>query len=356
MYDNLPVIDCHGHMSTPPEFRAHAMNLQSNRSPRNAPLRIDENRLKLSTNRHIQMLDERNIDVQMISPRPVAMMHYERPFIVHNWTTTTNDVIKELCEALPDRFVGVAQLPQNSEQDTSHYIKEFERAINELGFVAALVNPDPGADRKFPGMNDETWFPLYEASESLDAPLIVHPSVSKDPRLDIIPSSYQYNNLTEEVLAILLLRNSDVFERFPRLRVIVCHCGGALDRFIPNAPSSGQAGGGQAISAQAAPAEQSHDDVRDLSNNLFIDSCAYDPDFLRTAIKQWGVNQVIFGTEAPGSGTSDLNVETNRPSDDLIPVFEHFDFLTNEDRRKILHDNAIRVFPRLTSTAALAGK
>lgn len=129
-----------------------------------------------------------------------------------------------------------------------------------------------------------------------------------------------------------------------------------MDRFIPNAPSSGQAGGGQAISAQTPAPESAHDDAPDLSNNLFIDSCAYDPGFLSTAIKQWGVNQVIFGTEAPGSGTSDLNVETNRPSDDLIPVFEHFDFLTNEDRRKILHDNAIRVFPRLTSTAALKGK
>lgn len=356
MYDNLPVIDCHGHMSTPPEFRAYAMNLQSNRSPRNAPLRIDGGRLKLSTGRHLQMLDERNIDVQMISPRPVAMMHYERPFIVHNWTRTTNDVINELCTALPDRFVGIAQLPQNSEQDTSYCVPEFERAIRELGFVGALVNPDPGADRKYPGMNDEYWFPLYEASEELDAPLIVHPSVSKDPRLDIIPSSYQYNNLTEEVLAILLLRHSDVFQRFPHLRVVVCHCGGALDRFIPNAQPSGQTGGGQAITTAPAAQETAHDDVPDLSNNLFIDSCAYDPYFLTTAIKQWGVDQVIFGTEAPGSGTGDLNVQTNRPSDDLIPVFEGFDFLTNDDRRKILHDNAIRVFPLLTSTPALAGK
>jgi predicted TIM-barrel fold metal-dependent hydrolase len=303
------------------------------------------------------MLDERNIDVQMISPRPVAMMHYERPFIVHNWTHTTNDVIKELCDALPDRFVGIAQLPQNSEEDTSHCVAELERSIKELGFVGALVNPDPGADRQYPGMNDEYWFPLYEACEDLDAPLIVHPSVSKDRRLDIIPSSYQYNNLTEEVLAVLLLRHSDVFQRFPRLRVVVCHCGGALDRFIPNAPTSGQVGGGQAVGPQAAaPQESAHDDTPDLSNNLFIDSCAYDPGFLATAIKQWGVNQMIFGTEAPGSGTSDLNVETNKPSDDLIPVFEHFDFLTNDDRRKILHDNAMRVFPLLAGTAALKGK
>ena len=68
------------------------------------------------------------------------------------------------------------------------------------------------------------------------------------------------------------------------------------------------------------------------------------------------MSQVVFGTEAPGSGTSDLNVETNKPSDDLIPVLEGFDFLTNDDRRKILHDNAMRVFPLLAGTAALAAK
>ena len=47
--------------------------------------------------RHLRMMDERNIDVQMISARPVAMMHWERPFLVEKWSRTTNDVIAQQC-------------------------------------------------------------------------------------------------------------------------------------------------------------------------------------------------------------------------------------------------------------------
>ena len=56
---------------------------------------------------------------------------------------------------------------------------------------------------------------------------------------------------------------------------------------------------------------------------------------------------MVFGTEAPGSGTSVMNPETGKPSDDLIPVIESMDFLSDEDKRKILRDNAIKLFPRL---------
>ena len=46
-----------------------------------------------------------------------------------------------------------------------------------------------------------------------------------------------------------------MFERFPELRVIVCHCGGGLDRFTKTDP---------------------HLPQKDLSKNLFFDTCAYD--------------------------------------------------------------------------------
>jgi predicted TIM-barrel fold metal-dependent hydrolase len=352
MYDGVKVIDCHGHMSTPPEFRAFAYNMVSLRGPL-GKLVMSEELQRPALDRHIKMLDERRIDVQLISPRPVAMMHWERPFLVHSWTTTTNDVIYQQTQFLPDRFVGVAQLPQSREQDTSYCVPELERCVNELGFVAAQLNPDPGGDRLTPGMNDPYWFPLYERAEALQTPLIVHPSISRDPRLDIIPSSYQYNNVTEEHLAMLLLEHSDVFERFPNLRVVVCHCGGALSRTIEHGTPSGQAGGGSA-GMPTAPIE--HAAARDISGNLFVDSCAYDPNFLRAAIKQIGVDRIVFGSEAPGSGTSVLNPETNKPSDDLISALECIEFLSDADRRAIVHDNLLRVFPLLEKSAALTAK
>jgi predicted TIM-barrel fold metal-dependent hydrolase len=341
MYNGQKVIDIHGHMSTPPHFRAYAYNLIALRSPAEGELEMSDELMESALGRHLGMMDERSIDLQMISARPVAMMHWEAAFIQEKWCRTTNNIIHQQCVAHPDRFVGIAQLPQNSKFDTRHCVDELERCVKELGFVGAIVNPDPGGDRLTPGMNAEYWFPLYEKAQQLQAPLIVHPSISRDPRIEIIPHSYQYNNLTEETLATLLFEHSDVFERFPGLKVIVCHCGGALRRF-----SSGKRtaeGGGQVGMA----IRRQRTEERDVSQNLFFDSCAYDKDFLSTAIRQRGVDQVLFGTEAPGTGTSVINPDNGRPSDDLVPVIDSIDFLSAEDKLKIFNQNARLVFPLL---------
>jgi predicted TIM-barrel fold metal-dependent hydrolase len=344
MYKGEKVIDIHGHMSTPPHFRAYAYNMIALRYAGDT-LNMSDELVESAITRHLGMLKERNIDVQFISPRPVAMMHWERPFMVDAWTKVTNNVIAQQCRLHPNEFVGIAQLPQHQELDTSNCIDEFRRCVEELGFVGAMVNPDPGANRETPGMNKAYWFPLYEESQRLQAPLIVHPSLSRDPRLDGLPSSYQYNNITEETLATQLLEHSDVFDRFPELRVIICHCGGALERNLNERgiPSGERGGGSVGMTVGGEPTTEK----RDFSNNLVFDSCAYDTDFLITAVKQKGVDRMLLGTEVPGGGTGRLNPLTGKFSDDLIPVFELMDFLSDQDRVKILSGNARRLFTRL---------
>jgi predicted TIM-barrel fold metal-dependent hydrolase len=345
MYNGQKVIDVHGHMSTPPHFRAYAFNLIALRSPRDGDLEISDELMQTALGRHLRILDERNIDVQMISARPVAFMHWEAAFLVEKWTRITNNVIQQHCKMYPNRFVGIAQLPQNSKMDTKNCLPEFERCIKELGFIGAMVNPDPGADRETPGMDKEYWFPLYEKAQEWNAPLIVHPSISRDPRVEIIPHNYQYNNVTEETLATLLLEHSNVFERFPNLKIIICHCGGALRRTLPReARASGESSGGQVGMGIQQRNEGRH---RDISNNLFFDTCAYDKDFLATAIKQRGADRMLFGTEAPGTGTGVINPETNKPSDDLIPLIDSIGFLNGEDKIKIFAGTAKRIFPLL---------
>lgn len=345
MYNGQKVIDVHGHMSTPSDFRAWAFNLIALRSPGESELVITEQQMKPALDRHFRILDERNIDVQLISPRPVAMMQWEANFLVQKWTKVTNDIIHQQCQAHPDRFAGVAQLPQSSIADTSNCVAELERCVRDLGFVGALLNPDPGADRQTPGMNDPYWYPLYAASQELRAPLIVHPSISRDPRIEIIPHSYQYNNVTEETLAVLLLEHGDVFDRFPELRIVVCHCGGALRRTLPyGSKASGEGGGGSNVGQRERRVAEV---ARDTSKNLFFDACAYDRDYLSAAIRQRGVDQMLFGTEAPGTGTGVINPDTGKPSDDLIPLIDSIEYLSSEDKLKIVNGNAKRVFPLL---------
>ena len=345
MFNGEKVLDIHGHHSTPAQFRAYAYNLIALRTPMGSGLTISDEAMGEAMTRHLKILDERSVDVQFISPRPVAMMHWEQPNLVEHWTRTTNDVIHQTCRLHPTRFRGVAQLPQVSvsySPDTSNCVEELERSVKELGFIAATLNPDPAGDRKTPGMNDPYWFPLYEKAQELKTPLIVHASISRDPRLTIIPHNYQYNFMTEQSLATLLLEHSDVFTRYPELRVIICHCGGTLSRFIPRAESSGIAGGGQVGIGSRAPA--AHVEEHDWSDNLFFDTCSYDQDFLETALKQRGVDQMMFGTEAPGSGTGVLNPDTGKPADDMVPVIDRISFLTADDKRKLFRETTMRVF------------
>ena len=95
MYHGERVIDVHGHMSTPPHFRAYAYNMIALRSTEGAP-NISDQLMQTALDRHLRIMDEREIDVQMISPRPVAMMHWETKPLVNHWTRVTNDVISAI--------------------------------------------------------------------------------------------------------------------------------------------------------------------------------------------------------------------------------------------------------------------
>lgn len=359
------VIDIHGHVSTPPHFRAFAFNLQALRAPDESELVIPEPAMKAALDRHLRLLDDRRIDVQLLSPRPVGMMHWERPFLVEKWTRITNDLIASQCKAHPDRFIGVAQLPQTRDLNIAKCVDELDRAVSELGFVGALLNPDPGGDKNVPGVDNEAWFPLYAKAEALNATLVVHPSLSFDRRLEPIPHSYQFNNTTEEALATMLFQRGTVFKRFPKLRIVVCHCGGCprrvlqvgdvLDATNPSrgkdnvVVASGEAAGGQVGFA----ADKEAVVAPDVSKNLFFDTCAHDPWFLSAAIRQFGVSQMVFGTETPGSGSAGLNPMTGKPTDDILAMLESFDFLSDADRQALTYDNPKKVFPLIAGKAGL---
>ncbi len=336
MYNGLKVIDVHGHMSTPMEFSNFSVNLVNIRKIKDAKFQLSDERLETALVEHLKIIDERDIDLQMISPRPVHMWHWETPPVQEVWCRTTNDIIAQSVKLHPDRFIGVAQLPQSVELTTENCVDELDRAIKELGFVGAIVNPDPGADGQTPGLdNEDYWYPLYEKAEELGAVLMVHASISRDPRVWNIPQNYQINNVIGQFLSTMQLEHSRVFEDFPNLKVFVCHMGGALNRFIGN-DTTHYFGNNPAV-----------------KNNLWFDTCVHDREFMKAAFHQKGVDRIMFGTEAPGAGTRARRADdegaklAGRPADDLLPVIDSLETLTPEDKLNIFHHNARKFFPLL---------
>jgi predicted TIM-barrel fold metal-dependent hydrolase len=339
VYENIPVLDVHGHVSVPQAANSFLMSMLGSNtaikspigSPQAGPAQVTIEQFQAAALEHIAYLDERQIDVQLIGPRPFLMLGWMEPHLLPAWTRYVNDMIHQQCQFFPERFVGACQLPQlSSAPDLSNCVAELTRCVQELGFGAAYVSPDPAGLRTTPGMHEPHWYPLYEAAQEFDVPLIVHGTNSLDPRFRAIPDNYQLGFITEQYLAVQFLRHGDVFERFPNLRIVVCHCGGALDRFIPT---------------------DAHISQRDVSHNLFYDTCGYDLIFLEAAIKQRGVEQMLFGSEAPGSGKT-VRPETGRTCDDLVPVIDGFDFLSSDDKLKIFNSGPARVVPALAVAAA----
>jgi predicted TIM-barrel fold metal-dependent hydrolase len=235
-----------------------------------------------------------------------------------------NDTIAKQVSMYPSRFGGAVALPQDAKApDLAHVIPEVERCVSEYGFIAVYASPDPTGDRDSPGMHEPYWFPLYEHCQANGLPIIVHGTNARDPRYRVVPQNYQLGFYTEQYLATQFLSHGDVFERYPELKVVVCHCGGGLDRFIPS---------------------DAHIAQKDLSKNLFFDSCAYDVNFLEAAIKQRTPDRMCFGTEAPGSGRA-VRPENGVPGDNLVPVISAMEFLSEEDKLKIFHHTPMKVFP-----------
>ena len=334
MYNGTRVFDVHGHLTAP--GNNFVVTLMSSNHATASPIAggksgsgdLSDESFRNAAKRHLDYMEERKIDVQIIGPRPFTMMGWMKPHLLPSWVGYTNDRLFKQCQAFPGRFIGAAQLPQiSSAPDLSNCLPELQRCHKEYGFVAAYLSPDPAGERNTPAMDEPYWYPVYEYCQANGLPIIVHGTNCLDTRISRLRSNYQIGFVIEQFIATLTFTQSDVFDKFPELKVIICHGGGVLDRFVREAGWRGR--------------------DRDLSRNLFFDSCCYDDDFLTCMIKQRGVDQVCFGTEAPGSGAA-IRKDTGKSSDHLVDIIGGYSWLSEEEKVKIFNTNPAKVCPAFT--------
>lgn len=348
MFKGTKVLDVHGHVSAPPTARNWIMGGFSSGHVGESPYRrpagaggggegggggITPESMLEANKRHIDYMDARNIDVQVIGPRPFMMMGWMQRHLLPRWCEFTNDTIHEQVKNFPGRFLGATMLPQIAEAaDLSNCVPEFEKGVKEYGFVGTYLSPDPDGRHNSPGMNTKYWDPVYAKCQEWNVPVFIHGTNCLDGRIGHIPGNYQVGFVVETFLASRILAYGDQFERFPGLRICIAHGGGALDRFITSSNHRIPRG-------------------KDMTN-LYFDTCLYDVDYLALAIKQWGVDHICFGTEAPGSGgavrqASDHAIQAGvgTTSDNLLPVLDAMPTLSDADIVQIVNKNPMKVFP-----------
>lgn len=324
------IIDSHAHVVLPQESYRYIAELVASRANPTMPMPVlSDESVRKAGQTIIDIMDKVGTDIQFLSPRPYMQMHSIRPGkVTELWTRHMNDLIHHTVQLFPTRFRAVAGLPQYRDMSPVSCIPELEFRVKEQGFIGCLLNPDPteGESAPPPGLGDEFWYPLYDKLCELDVPALIHSAGSCVPR-----ESYTLKFINEESNAIISLLYSDVFKKFPRLKLIVPHGGGAIPYHMGR------------FRAWAARLGQRPFDEQ--MRQLYFDTTTYDKNALELLFKTVGADRVLFATENPGTG-SVTDPSTGRDYDDLKPVIESIDFLSDKDKEDVFECNCTRLYSR----------
>lgn len=136
-----------------------------------------------------------------------------------------NDRLAELVRAHPTRFSALAVV---SFEDVDAAVAELHRAVTELGLSGLILNDHIRGSY----IDDPRFAPLLATLEELDVPVYLHPNTP--PNAMIGP--YKEAGLDGAVLGFgasaglhtLRMVTSGLFDRHPRLRLVVGHLGEGL--------------------------------------------------------------------------------------------------------------------------------
>jgi predicted TIM-barrel fold metal-dependent hydrolase len=349
------VIDVHGHIVAPSELYSYREFLIGTRGHYGRRLKgfsearegmshgrtgvIPPDDLRHFAEEHVSWLDKVGTDVQLVSARPYSLMHSEKPGrIVHWWAAAVNDAIATQVEFFPTRLQGVANLPQVWGDPIESVFEELTRCVEELGFVGVLVNPDPSegrAPQDVPGLGDEYWYPLYEKLVAYEVPMLIHSCGCVSLR-----ENQSLHFINEESIAIMSLVQSDVFDTFPDLKVVVPHGGGAIPYQIGRFSGTYWAGTGKESTFTEA--------VR----QVYYDTALYTPEALTLLLQAIGADRVLLGTERPGDGSHQRDAAW---ADDIAGVLRGLPDVTEAALDLVLGDSALSIFPRLAANLEKAG-
>ena len=269
-------------------------------------------------------MDAAGIDVQVLSHTTPGPETLEASLAVR-LATEANDVAAEAIAAHPNRFAGFATLPT---PDPKAAAQELDRAVNSLGFVGALVNGHVRGRY----LDDQFFWPIFEAADALDVPVYLHPAFPPEPVVEALYSGFSptvniglaaaaWGWHIDTGLHVLRLVLGGVFDRFPGLQLIIGHLGEALPSMLWRA--SWVADG---ISGLARRLEEYFNENISVTTSGVFDHAPF-----AAAVHALGIDRILFSVDYPYSQNDEA-----RAFLDGLPI-------SSPDREKIAHGNAERL-------------
>ena len=338
------IIDCHGHYTTAPEQHtlwrgAQVAAFKAGEPFPSYPVISDDEIVDTIEKNQLRLLQERGADMTIFSPRASAREHHVGDEHVSlAWSRACNDLIARVVSLFPETFVGVCQLPQSPGVPVAHSIGELRRCVEELGFVGLNLSPDPsGGHWDSLPLTDASWFPIYEVMVELEVPAMIHVSSSCNVNFHATGAHY----MNADTTAFMQLLQGDLFGKYPELRFVIPHGGGAVPYHW------GRYRG-------LADMLDKPDLATHLMGNVYFDTCVYHQAGIDLLFKVIDIDNILFGSEMVGA-VRGIDRTSGHYFDDTKRYVDALG-LSPEDREKVYSKNARRVYPRLDQLLERQGR
>lgn len=295
MPHSTPVVDIHAHLF-PPGLPDLATSTGDDRWPvldragdqasvlvRGAAVRR-AGRVLWDVPARVAALDTAGIDLQVVSPVPVALVPWAPAGPAARWCAALNDGLATAVAGSGGRLAGLGALPLGPGPDAVAAGIVEARRIRARGLVGAELPTLPGG-REY---DDPELDPFWAAVAELELPLFVHPTDAGAVRRGDPLHQFGIGMLADTALAATALIFGGVLERHPGLRIALAHGCGALPWTFPR-------------SRFMAAATFGFDPGRAdrLLRGLWADTLVFDPEHLRLLARCFGPEHLLLGTDDP---------------------------------------------------------
>jgi 5-carboxyvanillate decarboxylase len=169
----------------------------------------------------LRIMDQAGVDMAVLAMTSTGVQQFEADEAARI-AESGNDQLAEAIRRHPTRYAGLATIPV---QDPKRAVKEMERAITKLKLNGVMINSHTNGEY----LDEDKYWPILEAAEGLDATVYIHPR-APGPAMREAYRKYQLEHAiwgyaVEVGLHAVKLLMSGVFDRYPKLRVVIGHMG-----------------------------------------------------------------------------------------------------------------------------------
>jgi aminocarboxymuconate-semialdehyde decarboxylase len=223
-------------------------------------------------------MDRHRVDVQVVSPIPVAITYWAEPREALRFARAQNDEIAAMVDGSAGRLIGLGTVPL---QDADLAAAELTRLTGELGLAGAEIGTVVCGRE----LDDPSLRPFFRAAAERGVPLFLHPIDGSgvlrcsSPLVDFALGMH-----ADSALAATALVYGGVVRELPELRVCLSHGGGSFPWTHPRLRL-----------LRTNERRQLDDDVA----RLWADCLVFDPLHLPLLLSRYGPGHVVLGSDYP---------------------------------------------------------